>query len=199
MQFRPYDILTQLIPGILIVGVFLLVTEHSLNWQELGTGSFGFIVVLSFIVGYLVNGIGHMLGSLMAHKLSDRVKELYDSKKKLKGIWRIISIFTKLKHESKSEDLKGKSFSDLFDSIKTDEHAKLDWLNQDKKFARSLIITSISLLLEITILPLNELASNYLLQMIIGVVVLFLISFYRYVQCSVDYAIWIIKFNERRK
>ena len=196
MNFRPYDILTQLIPGILVTGFITLGTENEISDIEFNLALSALATVVAFIVGYIINGIGHILETPLTKGLNNSILKAYRINK-IKFPLILFRPFSKLKYIDKKSIGLPKDFSDLFEEIKTGKYEKLDWLNQDKKFARSLIVSSILIL----VIAANFDVKIQVLQFkpFVLLFVLLLIALYRYLQSSIDYAIWIIKFYERRK
>ncbi|MEN9998005.1 MAG: hypothetical protein RI922_995, partial [Bacteroidota bacterium] len=64
MEFNPYRVLVQLIPGSLFLGVILL---NEIGIDEIGlfnSAGIIFLGILSIIIGYIFNGIGHLFEML---------------------------------------------------------------------------------------------------------------------------------------
>lgn len=204
MNFRPYDILTQLIPGVFVLGYFVFVLEVTIfktiliNTGE-GVGHYTFVTVCSFIVGYLINGFGHILQFNFPKKINDKVFEYFSDRKRC--IWLFLfKPFTKLKYKVNKKILKKKNnFQAIFNSIETSDYERIKWLNQDKKFARSLLVTSLILILCSFISGFqNQDIADYSILIYAFLVILFILSVYRYIQTSIDYSYWVLKLYERK-
>lgn len=197
MNFRPYDILTQLIPGILLVGFCVFATDFKFAEIEFNTAHYAFGTVVCFIVGYVINGIGHMFETSLSTGLRKKVFESYKNGTVSKLLWPL-KLFTKLQSINNKKPNLPDKLSEIFDEMNSEKYQKLAWQNQDKKFARSIIVTSISLLCFYLIIGLKISLidySNYILSFIL---LLLFISIYRYIQSSIDYTIWVIKFYEKK-
>lgn len=104
--------------------------------------------------------------------------------------------FTKLKHLDKGLfSSKHKVFSEDFDELKPGNGSKIEWLNQDKKFTRSIVSMSILLLISSVFISNILIVENNLLEYYFIQIILLFTGFYRYFQCSIDYAFWVIELS----
>lgn len=199
MNFRPYDILTQLIPGVFVVGYVILVFEKRIIDSDITAGLYAFGTALSFIVGYIINGLGHFFAAIFSRNINNKVLDYYLDPKKCSWL-KLFKPFTKLRYNIEEKKLDKKKFQEIFEKIKPNQHDRIKWLNQDKKFARSLIIMSLILILMNLFLDIeNESIQEYSTIIKVVLYLLFLISVYRYIQTSIDYSFWVVKMYEKKQ
>lgn len=196
MNFRPYDILTQLIPGVLFVGYVVLILDTTELNLKLNTALYAFATVVCFIIGYIINGIGQVSEAIFAKKINDKVLLFYLNSTKWSWL-KLFKPFTKLRHVDKTNSLKASSFSEIFEEIQPKQHERIKWLNQDKKFARSLIITSLILILSSMAYDFKATTTSYKPLSLCGT--LLFVSLYRFYQSSIDYSFWVIKLYEKNR
>lgn len=194
MEFRPYDILTQLVPGTAIVGFSVYGTNLASKSGDFNIGLAAFGVVICFLVGYCVNVVGHILESFFSKKLNEAVFDTYRTNE-IKYFMFLFKRFTKLKHIEKPSSLLPNAYSKLYDRLNSNSGDSLNWLNEDKKFSRSIVVTCIVLYSLIGVFGLRPEIVKYYPEVMIGI--LLFISTYRYLQTSIDYTISVIKRYEK--
>jgi hypothetical protein len=198
MNFRTYDILTQLIPGLFFTVIAVTISKPDINWDEIAGGMFALLTVICFIIGYMINAFGHFLESLIVNtKINEAVKEM-NRNKKTKGFLGWFKKFTKLAHiENQLYTSVHSSFGNDYDNLNIQNHEKLNWLNQEKKFARSIISTSFLIGVFIPILLYNKTVDNSALYISIMTLTLLMVGVYRYIVSSIDYASLVIKLSAK--
>lgn len=195
-SFRPYDILTQLIPGAVVLGVYFKLLSPPLNLELSKAENIAYITVLAFLLGYMINAVGHFIESLYSKVLNNKVLIIY-RKGKIKFPFILFKPFTKLKYIDGKSPLIPDEFSEILPTARRKKTDRLEWLNQEKKFARSLIITTIIVITMILCMGLRQKElTNPSIMLTAGLLVA---AFYRYMQSSIDYVIQSIKIYERIK
>lgn len=185
MNFRGYDLLTQLIPGLFLMMCLFLTDEVHHHLTGLNTSSITFVLVLSFILGYVINGFGHFIGSFISTPINNFVAD-----KMKKGESRRVLIFTKLRHIDKVYKIQ--NFKDCYNNVSKDDYKSLEWLNQEKKFARSMIVASIVITFVLLFCKLWNEITEFKVYVLAFVLTVLVIAVYRFIQSSIDYAYKII-------
>lgn len=196
MNFRAYDILTQLIPGVFFTTIIIGSTDLYVYLKTFEVGNFLLLTVICFVIGFVINTIGQILESLFLNNYINKKVKTFTKDEKVSGFLKVFKRFTKLSYIKeglfKSKYLK---FSEDFDKLTIENHDKISWLNQDKKFARSITSMSIILLLFSIIIPKNTIVEYNVIWLYLSEFILLIIGVYRYFQSSIDYAFWVIKFS----
>lgn len=196
MNFRAYDILTQLIPGVFFTTIIIGSTDLCIYLKSFEVGNVLLLTVICFIIGFVINTIGQILESLILNSYINKKVKKFTLEKKVSGFLKVFVRFTKLAYIDEGiYQSKYSKFSQDFDKLTSENHDKISWLNQDKKFARSITSMSILLIIFSLIIPKNILFNNNLLYFYLLQMLLLLIGIYRYFQSSIDYAFWVIKFS----
>lgn len=196
MTFRAYDILTQIIPGIFFTVIITGTTDLYIFIEKFELSNAILLMVICFIIGYVINTIGQILESLIVgNKINDKVR-LFTEDKKVFGKLKIFKKFTKLRYiKNSNHNSEFKNFSNYFDNLITDNHNKISWLNEDKKFARSVVSLSILLIVFSVFITKNKFVNEHLILFYGLQFILLFIGIYRYFQSSIDYAFWVIKLS----
>jgi hypothetical protein len=196
MNFRIYDILTQLIPGVFFTTIIIVSTNLWCYLDKIEIGNALLFTIICFIIGFVINTIGQILEAIILKNYINNNVKKFTLNKKVSGFLRIFIPFTKLRHIGDGlHNSKFNTFSKDFDNLTIENHDKISWLNQDKKFARSITSMSIILILLSFAITKNTIVNDNLLWYYLGQFILLFSGIYRYFQSSIDYAIWVIKFS----
>lgn len=96
------------------------------------------------------------------------------------NLLKIFGRFTKLSHlEHQLNKSKYEYFTQDYDNMSGESHAKLDWLNQEKKFARSVITMTLIIMILIPWIGLNNHMDNNWFYIFLVLILLLIIGTYR--------------------
>jgi|GEM_PF-3295060 len=181
MNFKPYHLLIQLIPGVLLIGVFVLGNTEVVG-KELSLQLSDVILFtgLAFIAGYTINGFGHFLEGFWRVPLNRFFKsemEQWDFVKddNKAGIIATIIIYFSAVRRDKSMDVESYKKHDL------------EWTKDEKKFSRTLIFCSIILLFYVPFAHRHSILHHHECAILTGLALLAFVSLYRYLTYTVDY------------
>lgn len=180
MNFKPYHLLVQLIPGSLFLGIVLL---NELQSKEMGALGWISSTVVAFIIGYAFNGIAHFFEGMWRKPLETRIQKTLI--KESEGGW-FIKCFRKYSVPTFDEFL-GELSTDVNYSPKPYNSSSRNWSKEEKKFARTLFFVCIASLVYVLLCKgcITDHLRNYL-SLFLALTII--VSFYRYVVSSIDYA-----------
>ncbi len=183
MQFKTYDILSSLIPGILVIVVIvptyillsnnLIVFESKLvTYKDLSSIlTFAFLVI-SYITGYLISALGSWFEPFLFFLWRGRPSKilLTNSSKRI-FLLDASKIFDFLKTESNLKIIKKGDWKLLFQSAKNISYnqsnnniqKRIDNFNDNYIFSRNILISYIIIILALLALFFNNFISNSLI------------------------------------
>jgi len=183
MEFNPYRVLVQLIPGSLFLGIILL---NEIGIDEIGLLNIAgiiFLGILSIIIGYIFNGLGHLLEMLFYKKKLEIAIQKNLINPKNGGF--LILLFRRFSVVSMDESI---SAFDKTKNLKLYNTESRAWSKEENKFARTLIIMSVFLLIYIYSYDLICLTKEIWFYVQVMLWLLFIISIYRYIVSCIDYS-----------
>ena len=183
MEVNPYRVLVQLIPGSLFLGIILVNEVGVVEIGLMGAATITFLALLSIIFGYVFNGIGHFTEGFFKPSLEGAIqKNLTDSS----DGGRFIRLFRRFSVLRIDETI-SRQGPDPQPVRRYNQESRI-WSKEENKFARTLVITSVLLLIYIYCYDMYcmNVKTRFYVRLLLWV--LFVVSFYRNIVSSIDYS-----------
>lgn len=183
MELNPYRILVQLIPGTLFLGT-VLINEMKLDIIKDVSWAYAlYIGLIALILGYIFNGIGHLLeGIYFRNGLEKRIQKNLKNPKKGGSVIRFFRIFSIVRSDETIESFRAGSYMKKYDSTSR------NWSKEECKFARTLIITSITAACYLYFYPRHSMRCDMHWYLKVFFWILLSVSTYRYIVSRIDYS-----------
>lgn len=183
MQINPYRVLVQLIPGSLFIGIILL-NECGIEEVTLfGTAIITFLTLMSIVIGYVFNGIGHLLEMLLFKKYLESNIQINLNNPDDGG--KLVRFFRKFSIISLDEVIINAEPGPR--QIRSYDRESRAWSKEENKFARTLFLTCVFLFVYLFSVNYKCISVNIFFNIIISLFVLMIIAFYRYIVSHIDY------------
>lgn len=206
MNFRTYDLLVQLIPGTLLMVAMYFILDVAFVWESVvelkSVGLVMILTIISFIIGYVLNSISHILESCFFKSVNGKVMSFYNDEK-ITVLYKVFICFSNLQYlDGKNEkertvlSTSKKEYNKCYQRINKEEKSSLSWMNQDIKFAR--VLTTTILIIILILLCRHDKFDDFIFWRIFaGLFTVMLFSFYRYFHYKIDYAYKVIKISRK--
>jgi len=182
MQLKPYHLLIQLIPGTFLLGVILL---NEASREEITDMSIAFLTVVAFIFGYIFNGVAHFIEGFWREYLEERIHQTLENAEK--GGWLIVCFrkFSVPAYDDALSKIRKGRLTEI--PTKLYSSSSRNWSKEEKKFARTLFLVSLSsfVYLRVSDGNINGHLKNYLYVFFMSTCS---VSIYRYFVSSIDYS-----------